>query len=196
MITEWINDRKQINGDDHRVHYVGSKVELDAVQPDNVDYLLGLFADTDLDYIDDNPPPNQPRLEEMTEKAINVLQTNDKGYFLFVEGARIDHGHHDGIARYALNEAIELDKAIAKAVSMVDLSETLIVVTADHSHTLTISGYLDQGEDILGIANSLAQDNKTYTVLNYANGPGGTTSRLNESEQTATSYRYLQKTLG
>ena len=47
----------------------------------------------------------------MTAKAIDLLAARENGYFLMVEGARIDHGHHDGIAGYALLETQEFAKA-------------------------------------------------------------------------------------
>ena len=50
---------------------------------------------------------------------------NEKGFFLLVEGGRIDHGHHAGNAYRALTDTIELSNAVAKAVSLVDLKETL-----------------------------------------------------------------------
>ena len=80
---------------------------------------------------------SEPGLAEMTAKAIELLATRENGYFLMVEGARIDHGHHAGIAGYALLETQEFARAVATALEAVDLSETLVLVTADHSHTLS-----------------------------------------------------------
>lgn len=70
----------------------------------------------------------------MTEKAIQILSKNPKGYFLLVEGGRIDHGHHDGTAKRALNEFVQFDKAIGRALELISLDNTHLVVTADHSH--------------------------------------------------------------
>ena len=62
---------------------------------------------------------------------------------------------------------------------MTSRDDTLIVVTADHSHSMTINGYPKRGNPILGLVNDiggeLAQgaDGKPYTTLSYANGPGG-----------------------
>ena len=65
---------------------------------------------------------------------------------------------------------------MARALSLVDLDETLIVTTADHSHTLTMSGYPQRGNPILGTVAfgepQVARDGKAYTTLGYANGPG------------------------
>jgi hypothetical protein len=65
-------------------------------------------------------------------------------------GGRIDHGHHDGKARVALEEAVEFDEAVMEAKEMTDDDDTLIAVTADHSHVFTIGGYTGRGNDVLG----------------------------------------------
>ena len=105
-----------------------------------------------------------------------------------VESGRIDHGHHEGKAGYALEEAVEFARAIQWAIDNTDPEETLILVTADHSHVFTIAGYPRRGNDILGLVvppegggedggdtgggPTLAADGKPYTTLGYANGPG------------------------
>ena len=71
-----------------------------------------------------------------------------------MEGGRIDHAHHDNLAKIATEEVVAFDKAINKAVSMVDKSETLILVTADHSHSFAISGYPKRGNPIGGTKSS------------------------------------------
>ena len=82
----------------------------------------------------------EPALSEMTVKALEILQKNKKGFFLMVEGGRIDHGHHAGNAFRALTDAIEFAKAVQVARDKTKRAETLIIVTADHSHTFTIVG--------------------------------------------------------
>lgn len=94
-----------------------------------------------------------------------------KGFVLMVEGGRIDHGHHQNYARAALREVYELDRAVEAAVRKTNAEETLIVVTADHSHAVTMSGYADRGNDILGLAKT-STDNVPYETISYANGPG------------------------
>jgi len=65
-------------------------------------------------------------------------------------GGRIDHGHHDGSAKYAFEEVISFNEAVSRAVSLTDNDDTLIVTTADHSHVMTMGGYPSRGNPILG----------------------------------------------
>lgn len=58
------------------------------------------------------------------------------------------------------------------ARQMTDDSDTLIVVTSDHSHAFTYNGYAARGSDVLGVAEVSLEDNKPYATLSYANGPG------------------------
>lgn len=147
--------------------------------------VLGLFSPSHMTYMADRSETSaEPTLTQMTTKAIELLQDRGDGYYLLVEGGRIDHGHHAGQAGKALMEAQEFAKAIQAAVDMVDLDETLIMVTADHSHTMTMSGYPTRNNGILDVVHNndehgapkekpvLLLDKKPYTTLTYANGPG------------------------
>ena len=141
--------------------------------------ILGLFEPSHMKYelhrADD--ASGEPSLEDMTRAAITRLSSDEDGYFLMVEAGRIDHGHHGVSAIRALTDTVEFDEAIAAALDMTSSDDTLIIVTADHSHTLTIQGYQPRNTPILGkIAypdGELARlpDGKPYTTLTYANGP-------------------------
>ncbi len=141
--------------------------------------VLGLFEPSHMQYDLDRAKDGkgEPTITEMTKAAITKLAHNDKGYVLMVEGGRVDHGLHAGDAQHALGDAAALDDAIAAAVAMTNPEETLIIVTADHSHTLIIQGYPDRGNPILGLVKengqvAKARDGKPYTTLSFANGPG------------------------
>ncbi|WP_375402141.1 alkaline phosphatase [uncultured Sphingomonas sp.] len=144
--------------------------------------VLGLFDPDHMKYEADRArdPAGEPSLADMTAVAIKRLSARKGGFVLLVEGGRIDHAHHAGNARRALEEAVALDEAVARAAAATDPRETLILVTADHSHTLSISGYPARGNPILGVAADatgkpiLAADGKAYTTLGYANGSGAT----------------------
>ncbi|KJH49860.1 alkaline phosphatase family protein [Dictyocaulus viviparus] len=91
-----------------------------------------------------------PRLWEMTSKAIEHLQNGQNGYFLVVEGGMIDTAEHENMMHMTFEEIYEFEKAIKKAREMTDMNETLIIVTADHGHALTLPGYLHSNETIFG----------------------------------------------
>ena len=150
--------------------------------------VLGLFNPGHLTFMADRKADSpEPTLTDMTAQAVARLKADPDGYYLMVEGGRIDHAHHAGQAGYALEEAVEFARAVQYAVDNTDPAETLIMVTADHSHVFTISGYPQRGNDILGLvvppkgngedggdgtSPLLAADGKPYTTLGYANGPG------------------------
>ncbi|XP_063775369.1 alkaline phosphatase-like [Pseudophryne corroboree] len=165
LTSTWLSARA-------RSRYVWNKQQFDAVDDATTDYLIGLFEPKDMKYELDRDPTMDPSIAEMTEKAIKILRKNPKGFFLFVEGGRIDHGHHDSNARNSLTETVEFDKAILKAGQMMSEYDTLTVVTADHSHVFTFGGYTDRGNSVLGKAPLRARDGLPYTSLLYGNGPG------------------------
>ena len=178
--------------------YVWNAAQFAAVDPGEVSHLLGLFEASHMEYEYDreNDSAGEPSLSEMTAKAIEILSNNPNGYYLNVEAGRIDHAHHATSPRRALVDTIEFARAVQTAYEMVDLSETLIIVTADHSHVFTIAGYPTRGNPILGKvagANaepSLAEDGRPYTTLGYINGPNaGREADLSEVDTEHESFR-------
>ncbi|XP_049779154.1 membrane-bound alkaline phosphatase-like [Schistocerca cancellata] len=168
LIEEWKADKSR-RGSSSK--YVWNKDQL--LQNDTVaaDYILGLFEDSHMQYHLDANPETEPRLWEMTEVAIRALQKEPNGFILFVEGARIDMAHHSNRAHKALDETIEFSEAIRVADQLTDERDTLLVVTADHAHTMSFNGYPARGNDILGDAGT-DEEKLSYTTLSYANGPG------------------------
>ena len=178
LIEEWLANNKKSS-------YVTTANELDNIDIKKTQHLLGLFSDSHLNYEADRVAQSveEPSLTSMVETALQLLQKH-KRFLLIVESGRIDHAHHAGNAYRALEETIEFDKAIQRANEMVDSEKTLMVVTADHSHTMTIAGYPTRGNPILGFVKgndkngnpekniSLAKDDQPYTTLSYANGVG------------------------
>ncbi|KAG2463284.1 PPBI phosphatase, partial [Polypterus senegalus] len=153
--------------------YVWNKSDFDKVDVKTTDYLMGLFEPGDMKYELDRDNTTDPSLIEMTEKAIRILSKNPKGFYLFVEDkGRIDHGHHDGKAKYALTEAVIFDRTIQRSSELISDLDTLSVVTADHSHVFTFGGYTLRGNSIFGFAPENASDKKPYTSILYGNGPG------------------------
>ncbi|MQA28525.1 MAG: alkaline phosphatase [Luteitalea sp.] len=126
--------------------YVWDQAGFDALTPASLP-VLGLFERGHMEYEVDRPTDlgGEPGIAEMTTKSIRLLERATRrgsdGYFLMVEGGRIDHAHHEGNAYRALTDAEAFDEAIGAAAQIVDLRETLIIVSADHSHVFNIAGY-------------------------------------------------------
>ncbi|XP_042222069.1 alkaline phosphatase-like [Homarus americanus] len=172
LTQEWLDDKKLRGAS---ASYVTNYGELSDIDPDETDYLLGLFADSHNPFEVDRlvGPNGSPSLKDMALKALKLLKKSENGFFLLVEGGRIDHALHDNLPHRALEEAIALDSAVAAVLKEVDMEETLVVVTADHSHVMTMNGYPDRGNDILGLVSDLSEiDNLPYTTLMFTNGPG------------------------
>lgn len=188
LVDEWM----QIDRDNSS--FVRNTAELLNVDRQEVDRLLGLFALNHMSYssLRDKSPSGEPSLKQMTIAALEVLQRDSgHGFVLMVEGGRIDHAHHQNHARLALQEFVELEKAVQAAYDKTNPAETLIIVTADHSHALTLNGYPVRGNDILGFANK--PEVEPYETLTYANGPGFNTHRA-APEMETNENRTLAKT--
>ncbi|MEP7075592.1 MAG: alkaline phosphatase [Acidobacteriota bacterium] len=166
--------------------FISNAKQLAAVDPRKTKHLLGLFDPSHLDFELDreNGRQDEPSLVDMTTKAIDILSQNKNGFFLMVEGGRIDQAHHFGNAYRSLRDTVELSDAVRAARTRVDLKDTLIIVTADHSHTLTIMGYPARGNNILGLVREVGDNGELepdykrdrfghpYTTLNYVSGRG------------------------
>jgi alkaline phosphatase len=149
---------------------------------------------------------SQPSLAEMTVKSMDLLSQNSNGYFLMVEGGRIDHALHGTNAKRALTDTIAFDDAIKAALAKARLTDptlasTLIVVTADHDHTLAINGYGKRGNPILDINRGYRDnqpardaDGNTYTTLVFGNGPNRPAVRTSVDSTTVLADNYLQET--
>lgn len=201
--------------------FFNDRASMMAAPSDGTKKLLGLFdlepgfpnGDGHMSFDLDRDPSKEPSLPEMTAKAIDVLSKNTNGYYLMVEAGRIDHALHATNAKRALQEAEQFDAAIRTALAKVDLSNTLIVVTADHDHTMAFNGYGKKGTDILGLnidyktgVESKDVNGINYTTLVFGNGSGGKSiptaatatanrpdTRANLSTSTVTANDYRQE---
>ncbi|WP_410488958.1 alkaline phosphatase [Aeromonas hydrophila] len=182
--------------------YVTTKDDLAGVNSGKV---LGLFSakshlDYELDRVAKGAANTQPSLSEMTAKAIDLLSQNSQGYFLMVEGGRIDHALHGTNAKRSLTDAVALDEAVKTALGKVDLKDTLIVVTADHDHTMTINGYSAKGNKVLDLVKNgdgstqNDVDGKPFTTLVFGNGPNRPDVRPTLTSDQVMADDYLQET--
>lgn len=187
--------------------YAWNAAQFAAWDPARAGPLLGLFEPSHMEYEADrvadkeDGKAGEPSLADMVEKAIRKLSRNRKGFVLYVEGGRIDHAHHAGNAYRSLVDTAALDAAIGRALALVDLDDTLIVSTADHSHTLTMAGYPQRGNPILdtvrvGGKQVLDKTGKPYTTLGYANGPGAVDGGKDRpAPDISDAHDYLQQSL-
>ncbi|MCF6233151.1 MAG: alkaline phosphatase [Rhodobacteraceae bacterium] len=173
---------------DAGIQYAWDNASFARLNRDHSAPVLGLFASSHMSYEHDRR--DEPSIVDMTQSAINYLSNNQKGYFLLVESGRVDHANHRNNAFRALVDGSAFDDAVARAVAMTDPGDTLIIVTADHGHTMAINGYCGRGSPILGLCMkidpkgeshrdrpNLAADNKPYTAIGYLNGPGSIITR-------------------
>ncbi|CAB3230337.1 unnamed protein product [Arctia plantaginis] len=169
LIEEWQENKKTLNVS---YQYIWNRKQLLDTASDPPEFLLGLFEGSHMQYHMQADPDTEPTLAELTEVAIRSLSRNENGFFLFVEGGRIDHAHHDNFAQMALDETIQMSEAVARAASMLSEEDSLIVVTADHAHVMNINGYTARGSSIIGPSDSVGDDAVPYLTLSYGNGPG------------------------
>jgi alkaline phosphatase len=122
-------------------------------------------------------PANEPSLAAMTKRAIDLLDDNNrKGFFLQVEGASIDKQDHATNACGQIGETVAFDRAIGVALDYQESHpDTLVVVTADHSHTSQIVSEDSSGSGIpTGYStNLLTKDGQTLSLTYGTAGYGG-----------------------
>ncbi|MCW3479985.1 alkaline phosphatase [Neisseriaceae bacterium JH1-16] len=193
-----------------------TRAEFDAANVGATGKLLGLFTSSHMSYDLDRDANKEPSLAEMTVKALQRLKQNNKGYFLMVEGGRIDHALHDTTAKKALQDTVAFDAAIKAAIDEVKktdptLKNTLFVVTADHDHTLVLNGYAARtgktapgNPGVTGLVKNYGDgsvakdaDGKPYTIIGFGNGenrvPGDRKSVADLDDATVSGNTYHQE---
>jgi len=111
-------------------------------------------------------------LPRATETALSILSQNKKGFFMMVEGSQIDWGGHQNNTNYVVEEMLDFDQAIGKALEFAAKDgETLIVITADHeTGGMAITGG-DMGSGMVE-ASFIGGDHTGVMVPVFAFGPG------------------------
>ena len=111
---------------------VTNQDELLSLEAENVERVSGQFGDTNLPYEFDGLG-DLPHLSEMTVTALKILTKNPTGFFLMIEGGRIDHAGHSNDIERNVYETLEFSKTVQVAFDWVkEREDTLIIVTADH----------------------------------------------------------------
>ncbi|MEN8248825.1 MAG: alkaline phosphatase [Bacteroidota bacterium] len=110
-------------------------------------------------------------LTKSTIKAIDILNQNENGFFLMVEGSQIDWGAHDNDIESTVSETLDMDNALGKAIEFAEKDgSTLVIVTADHE----TGGLTILGEDIMSDSTATNFSTGSHTPIMvpvYAYGP-------------------------
>jgi alkaline phosphatase len=150
---------------------VTDRAGLFAVGAGDATRVCGLFGDDHLPFEYDGQGPF-PRLSEMTQVALRLLETSPAGFFLMVEGGRIDHACHANDIARTVHETIGLSDAVARAVEWAkDRTDTLILVTADHE-TGGLQVIAGNGAGALPSVSWGTADHTAADVPCYGLGPG------------------------
>lgn len=108
-----------------------------------------------------------PTLAQMTDKAISLLSSNEKGFFLQVEGASIDKQDHAANPCGQIGETVDLDEAVQKALEFAKKEgNTLVIVTADHAHSSQI---IPPETKAPGLTQALNTKDGAVMVMSYGN---------------------------
>jgi alkaline phosphatase len=169
--------------------HVSTAAQLTSLAPRGGERLIGLFANGDMSFDAARDAAREPSLAEMTGAAIGVLSKNPKGFFLVVEAGLIGHALDASNAQRALRETVAFDNALKAAIAQMraidpGLGNTLIVVTADHDHTLLLNGYSRRTgkttaaePGVLGLAHKVGDgsplldlDGAPYTIIGFGSG--------------------------
>jgi alkaline phosphatase len=129
---------------------VGDAEELKAAQGGKI---LGLFNMGNMAYEIDRATTMEPSLAEMTAKTLAVLSRNPKGFFIMVEGGRIDHAAHRNDAPGTIRDTLAFDEAVGVALEFARKNpDTLMIVTADHETAgMALIGNSKDSKEYVGI---------------------------------------------
>ena len=152
-----------------------TKGELEAARGSNTGKLLGLFHTGNMDTTLDREFlkkgtverfPEQPGLVDMTRTAIDLLSRNNEGFVLIVEAANVDKMSHPLDWDRAIVDTIEFDHAVGAALEFAESNpDTLIIVTGDHTHGVSIIGTVDDDKP----GDEMRQKVGTYAEAGFPN---------------------------
>lgn len=192
-----------------------STAQLNAIDPASDAPAVGLFAPENLSYDMARDAARDPGLAAMASKAVSILSKKPNGFFLVVEGGMIDWALHDTNAKRALQEVASFDNTIKATIAQMQaidpgLKNTLIVVTADHDHTLLLNGYSPRtgkttpaNPGVLGLMRKVSDgtlrldaDGAPFTIIGFGTGESrvkgsrGAAPKLTDEIVSGDDYRY------
>ncbi|WP_237385374.1 alkaline phosphatase [Xenorhabdus sp. Sc-CR9] len=138
--------------------------------------------------------PNAPTLEQMTEKAIDLLKENKNGFFLQVESASIDKQDHNANPCAQIGETVALDKAVQVGLKFAkEYGDTLVIVTADHAHSSQI---IEPDVKSTGLTRSLITKDGAVMTVNYGNSEGNSQEHTGAQLRVAAYGPYAANVVG
>ncbi|CAN0099097.1 unnamed protein product, partial [Discosporangium mesarthrocarpum] len=191
--------------------------EFNAIDLGTSTKILGLFESSYLKYEHDRQVEMEdgPSIVEMTKAAIDFLSKNEDGFYLMVEAGRVDHANHAGNLHRTFVDSFAYQQAVSYAMKNTNRKDTLIISTADHSHSIAFNGYCGRGSPVTGLCMGidpageettgvplLASDDLPFTVISVGNGPGSigvnkiddvTHMRPNVTQEEAMKPDYIQQ---
>ncbi len=143
---------------------VGTAGEL---QQGNGAKVLGLFNMGNMAYEIDRAKTAEPSLADMAAKTLEVLAKSPKGFFVMIEGGRIDHASHRNDAAATIRDTLAFDEAVGVALDFQRRNpDTLIIVTADHeTGGMALIGHSKDSKEYIGIDLSAIQKAQTSFEL-------------------------------
>lgn len=165
----------------------------EALHAQPVKPVLGLFEPSHMMFEYDRlgTSEDEPSLRRLTEQAITYLERaaaaeeDASGYYLMVEGGRVDHANHQGNVYRTVTDAMAFQEAVQYAIDHTSEEDTLIISTADHSHGLEFQAYCGRGSKVNGLCHEVdglgekhsdslvtADDGLPFTTMGFMNGAG------------------------
>jgi alkaline phosphatase len=140
--------------------------------------MWALFRDKDMSYEIDRDPSQEPSIEEMAQKAIETLSKNENGFFLMIEGSKVDWGAHANDAVALITDMVAFDKACGVAFDFAEKNgETLVVVVPDHGN----SGF-SIGTGRCGNYSTMSKDELFGPVARFKTSIDGLIAQLHDTE--------------
>jgi alkaline phosphatase len=155
--------------------------------------VLGLFEPSHMMYEYERrvTSEDEPNLRSLTQQAIRYLEKasdvdeDSDGYFLMVEGGRVDHANHGGNIYRTVTDALAYQEAVKYAMEHTSDEDTLVISTADHSHGLEFQAYCGRGSKVNGLCYDVdgageahspeplhADDGQPFSTMGFMNGAG------------------------
>lgn len=151
---------------------IQTRSEMQDLDTDTTTRVSGQFGGRDMPYELTGDYTVLPHLSEMAATALDILDNDPEGFFLMVEGGRIDHASHGNLLEEMIYEVMEFSETVQLVLDWAaDRNDTLVLVTADHE-TGGLEIVQDNGQGQLPTVTWAGTDHTSAKVGVWASGPG------------------------